>query len=274
MSTRIADILERVRDSLSDNDKTRWTDDRLLRLIDEVQKKMARKAQLLRAKTTVSIIGLINEYLLPSDAFLLTRVVNSDGEKIAIKSHKDMDDIDPDWEVATGTTLEFIVFDEMNPGYFKTYPILTETDGGETFTLTDYGVITAVEGDVISQDFGVCVDVSTNATLTKEFNSVYGVCVGMASIISTLTVYYRAIPKEINAIDIAPSELEVHSIYDAAIKHYVIGTALRDDQDTQNRIVGNEELTFYADELKDAKGNSGKDNTSSQHQQTSYNPGV
>ena len=51
--TRIANILTRVRDSLSDPSKDRWTDERLLRLIDEAQKDLAKKSLLLRTKIGV-----------------------------------------------------------------------------------------------------------------------------------------------------------------------------------------------------------------------------
>lgn len=271
---RIADILTRVRDSLADEDEERWTTARLLRLVDEAQKDIATKAKLLRTKTVVSIIGLQAEYQLPSDAFLLTRVVNSDGAPLPIVSHDYMDELDPSWETTTGSTIEYIVFDKQNPGWLKVYPIPLESDGGEIFTATDYGVTATVEDDIVTPDYGVVADVSTNSTESKEFNSVYGVMTGMVSAIASLTVYYRHKPATINAIDISPSVLEIDDKWDKAIKHYVVGTALRDDQDTQNRAVGNDELMIYGGELGEAKSISAKNNAIQPPHQTTYNPGI
>ena len=268
MSTRIEDILVRVRDSLSDEDKSRWTDARLLRLIDECQKKIATKAQLLRRKAYVSAIAGVSEYILPSDAFLLTRVVNQYGKEITIKSHDEMDDLKGAWEFDTGSQIEYIVFDKQEPGRIKTYPILTSVEGGEIFTVPDLGVLTAVEGDTINYDFGVTVDVSHTGTETVQFTSIYGVVIGMAEVEEVFAVYYRGKPAEVNATS---DLLEIDDKWDAAIKHYVLGMALHDNQDTQNRMVSRDELDLYGLEFADAKRVSSKDHVSSSVYRTSYN---
>jgi len=65
---RIADILTRVRDSLSDPDADRWSDARLLRLIDEAQKDIATKNKLLRTTVNIQLFIDKNIYDLPSEA--------------------------------------------------------------------------------------------------------------------------------------------------------------------------------------------------------------
>jgi hypothetical protein len=270
MTTRIEDILVRVRDSLADEDKSRWSDNRLLRLVDEAQKKIATKCQLLRRYTTVSVLANQGEYTLPSDVYLITRVRDEDGAKIPIKSHADMDDYmrGGEWEFDTGANVQFIVFDNQAPASFKTYPIVNADADGEAFITDDYGVTADIEGDTLSSGFGVVVDVVTNSLQSLQMNSVYGVVTDMSEVTEVLRVYYRAKPVTITSDQ---DELEIDDKWDAAIKHYVVGMALHDDQDTQNRAVSSDEMAMYGMEFKDAKKISSKDHTSRSHNRTNYN---
>lgn len=291
---RVEEILVRVRDSLADPAKERWSDARLLRLVDEAQKTIVKKARLLRGSASIAIFADQNIYNLPDEAYLLTRVVNSDGKELTVYSHDQMDDDHPistvfgnsgnryinesyakpvrAWENDTGNTIDKIIFDKLEPKQLKVYPIPLEGDkGSDTFTSSDYGVVTAIDSDLISQDFGALTDVTESATLSVSFNSVFGVVTAMAEVIASLKVYYYRFPASIvNSTDL----LEVDTMYDKAIKHYVIGVSLRDDHDAQNRKVGNEELGFYVDELGDAKTESSIDHMSKRAQQTTYNGGI
>ena len=294
MATRIEDILVRCRDSLADEDESRWSTPRLLRLIDEAQKKIATKAQLIRRSFTLSILSGINEYSLPSDALLLTRVVSSNGAKITLKSHAAMDDLmtgiqlhdplssayrksagsvilDAMWEHDTGSQVEYIIFDNQEPGKIKTYPIVTVDGASEIFVTDAYGVTVAIEEDVLASVYGIVIDISTTALDTNQFSSPYGVVTYMSEIEDVLKIYYRAKPETLTAVT---DLLEIDDKWDAAIKHYVIGMALHDDQDTQNRAVSSDELGAYGGELSEAKTQSSKDNISRSDHRTTYNPEI
>ena len=271
---RIADILTRVRDTLSDPTGDRWSDARLLRLIDEAQIDIAVKNNLLRTKVTQGVTADKSIYSLPTDAVRMTRAVFADGSKLSIKSHDDMDLIDPTWEITTGDAIEYLVFDKLNPGEFKLYPIPTVTPELEGFTFdSNYGAVVTIEGDTIINNYGIVANITDTATLTSDFNSSYGLAVNMGTLEIELIAYYNRRPIEVNAIDTTESYLEIHDIYDKAIKHYVIGMAWRDDQDTQNRALGKEELGFYAMEFVEAKSNSSSDNLGASQQATTYNNG-
>jgi len=294
MTTRVEDLLVRVRDSLADEDKSRWSDSRLLRLVDEAQKKIATKCQLLRRYTTISILANKSEYELPEDAYLITRAVDEKGRKIDVKSHADMDDasngtasrsaryssyqdgsninlVTETWELDTGSKVEYLVFDNQEPGWFKTYPIVNDVDDGEVFVTPDYGLTADIESDILSSPYGVVVDVTTNALQSLQMNSVYGVVTAMSEVIEILRIYYRAKPTTITAVT---DLLEIDDKWDAAMKHYVISMALHDDQDTQNRAVSSDEMTLFGIEFKDAKKISSKDNMSRSNNRSSYNPEI
>lgn len=271
---RIASILTRVRDSLADPNADRWSDARLLRLIDEAQVHIAVRNNLLRTKATFGVTADKAVYSLPADAARLTRAVLIDGSRLPIKSHADMDLIDPTWEITTGSTVEYLVFDKLNPGEFKLYPIPTVTPMLEGFTFSsNYGAIVTIEDDIIINNYGALADITDTATLTSDFNTPYGLVADIGTLEVSIIIYFNRRPVEINAIDTVESYLEIHDIYDKALKHYAIGMAWRDDQDTQNRQLGKEELSFYIEEFKESKDNSASDNLAKSLKHTTYNDG-
>jgi len=274
VTTRIADILTRVRDSLSDSTGDRWTEARLLRLIDESQKDLAKKALLLRTKIGVSLLADINTYELPEETIHTIRFVNEDGEPITTMTHEQMDALDFGWETRTGSTIEYIVYDKVNPRQFKVYPIPTTADdgAGESFLATDFGVVTLVDDDGVD-DFGVVTTITTSATLTATFSSDFGVLTDMSSIFQSITVYYYRYPTDIDAVDIAPSVLEIDEIYDRAIKNYVVGESWLDDKDTQDVTLGRSKKKEYRTERDDARKDSAKDFTRAPKRRTQYNDG-
>lgn len=270
---RIAEILTRVRDSLSDPDADRWSEARLLRLIDEAQTDIAVKAKLLRTTANIQLLPNTNIYELPSEAINIMRVTDLEGNQIPMRSHAQMDDINPTWEFDTGTALEYIVFDKLNPGQFKAYPIPEVGDIPDTYIAGSYGVVVGVDGDTVASPYGVVVDISTTVTQTATFTSDYGELADMAEVLKSLLVYYHERPALIDAIDSGTSVLMIDEMYDKAIKHYVVGIAWRDDQDTQNRQMGTEELQLYAMDFKLAQKQSASDNVSSSKQETQYYSG-
>jgi len=271
---RIADVITRVRDSLADPDADRWSDARLLRLIDEAQKDIATKNKLLRTTTNIQVFPNKNVYALPSEAINIMRITDEEGNRIPLRSHAQMDDIDITWEFDTGTSISYIVFDKLNPGQFKVQPIPEVGDVPHTYIAGTYGIVTDIANDTVVGAYGIVVDINTTVTQTATFSSNYGELVDMAEVVKSLLIYYHERPAEINQIDIGTSVLVIDEMYDKAIKHYVVGMAWRDDQDTQNRRLGSEELQFYAMEFISAKKHSSADNQSSSNQDTTYYSGL
>lgn len=270
-SKRIVDLLTRVRDSLSDDDADRWTTCRLLRLIDEGQVDIARRCSLLRAKVNIPILADVNEYDLPTEALIATRAVDQYGNKVIVKSHEEMDALRADWEIRVGTQLEYVVYDKLNTKKVKIYPIpITDLGSTFVFTFTDFGMVSTVQDDLVSSDFGVIGTISTNALELTDMSSDFGLVSAMSEYSTNFIVYYLERPAEIaNYSDL----LTIDSIFDLALKHYVIGHALRDDKDSQNKAVGNEHIGFYNDERVKAFKDSAI-NYSEEPKNTQYRGGI
>lgn len=171
--SRIADIFERVRDSLVDVDGDRWSNSRLLRLLDEAQKNLVIKAKLLRKRSHLPLNPNRSLHELPSDCIGLLRVTYND-KKVELFSHNEMDkNISKlasvtDWEAETGTEVKAIIYDKLNPKTIKTYPIITHSAGSwELIPNINTNYIT-----IENQPYGEIVDVSD-----WEIEGIYGIVV-------------------------------------------------------------------------------------------------
>lgn len=285
MATRLEEILLRVRDSLSDPDKDRWTDARLLRLADDAQKLIAKHANLLRTKVNVPLAALVAEYSLPQtipgiiavwtgagtpvyvsapsevisyalppDIHKITRVLNENGNPIPVLSHEQADRLfGTNWEAEVRSPVEAIIFDKVSQNRLKVYPIPEETTPTE---------ISAEVGNLNSV-YGVTVAGGLESTYDL-ISSPYGVMVGVAQVTNiSLTVYYLKIADLISEIT---DTLEIGTTFDQALKFYITGMALLDDKDTENRARGREELGFFEAELTKAKKDSSLDFTTKSDQ--------
>ncbi len=225
---RISDIITRVRDTLADPSGDRWSDERLLRLLDEAQKDICRHSNILKGIIKLPVYTGTPFFTLPEDLISLNRVL-FDNKKLDFKSYTEMDETISNWEQETGTP-KIVIFDKDNRQRIRLYPY------PDTFSLE-----TEIE---LSSLFGVVTGVYENPpTSNFGISTQFGVLAGL------ITLHYIKTPSDIVNIT---DELEISSVFDKAIKYYITGKALRDDMDTQNRIVGNEELQFYDRELREA----------------------
>ena len=224
MST-VQDILTRVRDTLADPSGSRWSDDRLIRLIDEAQKNICRRAKVLRYSKNIVVNPDQSTYTLPSNNQTLSRVLYNN-EPLEVISHEQMDFKNGStWETNTGTP-KYAITNKMERGLVKLSPI------------PDF-----VENDPFDY---------------AEAN--------------ILGIYYIKIPDTLDSVD---DELEIEELYNTLVKHYVVGYALRDDMDTQNRAFGNEELGLYEAELVQVTKEVAKDFVSNNTvYETSYRGGI
>ena len=113
MTTRVADIITRARDTLADPKKERWSDDRLLRLLDEAQKDLARQTSLLKGYSSIRLEPFKATYAMPEDCWRLTRAHFAE-QYLQLFSHESLDKLDLAWYTKQGSTLQALVFDQRN----------------------------------------------------------------------------------------------------------------------------------------------------------------
>ena len=73
MATSIDNIITNARDTLADANKQRWTDDRLLRLIDEGQEDINIKNEILKTQFDIQIVVGVHTYPMPDDSYRILR---------------------------------------------------------------------------------------------------------------------------------------------------------------------------------------------------------
>ena len=145
MATRIEEILLRVRDTLADPTGSRWSTERLVRLLDEAQKDICRQTKILKGKALLPIIPGISVYDLPADVNIIDRILFN-GQKLSIVSHTDMDAIRSDWETVVSEVLkvDYIIYDKLNQRQIKIYPIPASTV--DVSLDSPYGIMADING--------------------------------------------------------------------------------------------------------------------------------
>lgn len=134
--TRIEKILLRVRDTLADHKKERWSDDRLLRLVDEAQKDLCRRAKLLRSKCEFIVFDNKAYYEMPED-FLLLDKVSINKEYIPSIGHFELDKTHSKWEDMRGKVTH-IVYDKQDRGNIRLFPIPDYSNGDRLKSVPSY----------------------------------------------------------------------------------------------------------------------------------------
>ena len=219
------DILNAARFTLSDTGKDRWTDARLLKLLDEGIKEIAKKTVIFVENRFVVMHNLMTVLDLSE---VSTKIVRAEYLDIPVK-FVTIDEMDrklgKDWQFTKGSKLEALVYSRQPNSVLKLYPII-ENAVNEHITY--------------SSPFGIVTDISYSDILPIMTDH-YG---DIASIPNDalLKVYY--VRKHPDLVDIN-QELFIDELCELPLQHYIAGRALRDNQDSQNRQMGNEELQFF-----------------------------
>lgn len=219
------DILQGARYTLSDTDKRRYSDERLLKLLDEGVKEIAKKTTLFVENTIVVVHNLMNTLDLSPISTKIVGVEYLD-RPVKMYSMEEFNNLNRrDWAHVEGDKLEAVIYDKQPNSVLRLYPIIKN---GINYNIT-YNSL-----------FGIVTDISYSDILPIMFNH-YGDISGIPND-ALIKVYY--VRKHANIVDVN-QEVIIDSLCQLPLEHYVAGRALRDNQDTQNRAMGNEELQLY-----------------------------
>jgi hypothetical protein len=243
--SRITEILERVRDSLADPQKERWSDSRLVRLIDEAQKTISRRFELFRGEISIGLDVGKATYKLSDDVWRITRVTFNN-EHLPMHTYSEMDNSDSKWMTREGAKLEAIVFNNRSMNEIRIYPKPSEDFLATYFDLSPVYGVTDTVGGYSGEPFGVLVDFNNAAGARADFESVFGV-VSEVAVLSQVYLQYVRDPATVTT-DL--DSLELSTTFDTAIKNYVIGHAFLDDLDSQNQERGQRALAMYENEIR------------------------
>ena len=230
--TRIESILLQVRDVLADHKKQRWSDEVLIRLLNEGLLNFILQARTLKLKAYIELENNTAVYDLSKYAISIDRVQYLE-KVLGSKTEEEMDKMNISWQIKEGSEPELIVFDNQKQGVFRIYPIITQN---------------ALDNIEQNSLYGILIDINVIDDLFKlpSFGNVS--YEGKKFII----VYYTGKPR-ILTIASADEDIDLDTLYDQAMISYISGQALRFDADTLNRQFGAEQLSIYKSYVEQAK---------------------
>ncbi len=287
--SRIDDILVRVRDSLSDTAKQRWTDARLLRLVDDGHKDIAKFSKLLKGQVDIPMLEAQFMYDLPDDLWLITRAA-FDGYQIDINSYDQMDEISRKqvinngysnrlersrgfstslnddyarirWETTTSNLIQAIVTDNRELDEIRVYPIPNDGITGDIYTFLNggtvlyvgdevFGVVTEIDDYTLTSPFGVVTELMDPSVAVEAFSSAFGIVALIKETTATLHIWYIRNPVDIIATSDA---LATPKMFDVALRYYIIGNAYMDDNDARDPDKSRDALAMYTRLLEQAE---------------------
>lgn len=229
--SRITSILDNVRIDLGDTSAQRYTDDILIRHLNSAISDFVLATKCLRERIYVGLsvsaaIYDLRPYVLE---FIRTEYL---GRNIEAKSYIELDNINKDWQSATGTEVKYITFDHLTKGMFRIYP--------------------RVEGalSIVTQNnlFGGLIDI----TIGDDDYQIPSIEDVESNLEKYLVLYVIKKPAIVTKTTI-DADLELHSMYDKALELYVTAMCLRSDTDAINRQYGNEQLQLYVNYVESCK---------------------
>ena len=123
--SRTSVIMSKSRQMIGDENAQRYSDNRLLILVNDAQKDIVRQANLLQTNTYIPLADNVYEYDLPSDLYFITRAIYRSAA-IEFLSHDELDKINGKWgKETTEYDIRALVYDKMNARKIKVYPTPT-----------------------------------------------------------------------------------------------------------------------------------------------------
>lgn len=267
--SRIEDIFLRVRDTLNDHDKDRWSDNTLLRNLNQGITDIAIQSGLFKNHTALSIVNGKDIYTLPESILRLSHCTY-DWRPLPLRTSGWMDhNREPDWRfTSTDGEIIYAVFDEVRRRELRLYP-RPFGDYAPVFETIDsvYGVTVDIEDYEINTPYGVVSSIADPDIQAESLDSVYGVLVSM-EVANAVIIYYTECPPLPTGIDQDPP---LDLCFDTALKYYTTAIALRNDVDVQNRSMANEELILYQRDLDEIKSLASTDSVSASSFESHYN---
>ena len=224
----VKDLLHRARHTLSDLTANRWTDERLLILLNEGLNDIAKNTILFVKTGYISLASQQTEYDLSSFATKILRIEYLD-EPLAYFSHSEMDKKDSAWQQREGSYLKAYILDKQKEACIKLYPKLINSNSSVIDFGSSFGIITGL----------------TYSDLPIELSETFG-DLGEVDAKDFIKVYYIERPVELTSI---LDELELSTVIQEAVTHYIAARAFRDNIDAQSRSMGSEELNLYTNQL-------------------------
>ena len=247
-------LVSYIREFLDDLDGDRWSDSRILYLINRSQQDIAKRTRILRKIYQFGTRLEQSKYRLPSD-HIETTLVMLNGCELPFRTH--------DETMACGCTTcgvgrpRYTMLDKHERDTLIICPAPATSNSVEYRATTIYGIHTT--------DATTTYGVTLNAQVPVINTELLGILREIVDDDMLLKIHYIAKPKNLDSIH---DTLEIDE--EDAIKYYVCGHLLRADKDSNSRSLGKEELMLYEQKIAELATESSKDFTDGSGYSISY----
>lgn len=256
--TRAAAVLAEARRILADPNGSRWSDDRLLAILNQQQHYLASVSKVLQASTLAAVTPYTSTLVLPKNVETILRV---EWDKLPLKlmSYAEMDQHYGDWQDTVGDTPKAAVYNLHMPGSIRIWPTMSWP------SLEPYGLLTGVGEGTLSDVLGTSETIEGSVAIGDiEFGIVTTIDVPEYK----LKVYYTFKPA--NITNPVLQELELPALFDSALLQFLVSYAYRDNVDTQSRDLANDHFSLGQTALIAARENKIIDYTTTTHYNVNY----
>lgn len=246
--SRIRDIFDRVRDKLGDQKAQRWNELTLMRLLVDGLDDISIHTKMFTGVAHLPLVQGHAEYVLPDDLIELSDVLFKDAALPLVTVSQMNSKVGKHWRsTTTEHDIQYAVYDKINVLKLRLYPrpIADQIVESYVFEPSVYGIDISIEGYESSSNFGLITDIVDEDSIEHTQPDLYGFISDVIDS-ATITVIYT---RHAAHPEFADDTLELPPIYDRALVYYIVGMALRNDLDAQNRAAGAEELKLYLREL-------------------------
>lgn len=225
MTLKAKDIIQKARYILSDSSKDRWSDERLLVLLNEGIADIAKHTTLFVETIFYTVQNNIVDIDLSSISTKILRAEYLD-EPLPFYSFDEMDKKNKKWQLDIGSEVLALVYDNQKNGLLKQYPIVTNAINDFIVFSASYGIITYI----------------SYSDIEPVVAGTYG---DLAGIPDEAIIKFYYIRKHLKVTDIN-TELTIDELVEQPLVHFIAGMAFRDNMDVQNRAMSGEELGLYS----------------------------
>lgn len=248
----VTNIINRARITLADTNATRFTNESLVLLMNEGIETFVELTNTLRQTLYVELEENVSIYDISDYALMIERVEYL-GKIIPAKTIEEMDQLSLNWRTDTGEEVLYTVFNKLNKGQIRIYPLLTN------------GV-----SDIVSQNqvYGGLIDV----TVSEGLFNLPSISQAEVSVPKYLVV--SAIKKpDILTFNSTDEDYELDTSFNKAISAYITAIALRNDESEQNRAFGNEQIQIFNTYVDKAMKDSSRNFNTALPRKVKYNNG-
>jgi hypothetical protein len=108
------------------------------------------------------------------------------------------------------------------------------------------GITVGIDDYSVTKDYGVVTNLYDPEIGQEVFNSAYGIITSISETAGKISIWYNKCPDELTTLE---SEVEIPSMFDIAMKHYIVAHAFDDDLDTKYAEKSSKAFLYYEREL-------------------------